>query len=246
MHRHGRRSFLASKARELVPFSPGFFGGGTATDPYFSSVIALLHLDGTNGSTTFTDVKGHTFTGAGTAALSTATYKFGGAALNLAGAGAFISTAHADFNLLSGGDYTVECWANLFSSPPSSYGCVVFSKDTPTGGFILRVGPTLAMEVVFPSLGVMSSPWGVPPGVWTHLGYCRAGSTHYLFMNGAVFSTSAFNRVVDAASAFRVGASSNAGYEGYWLGQIDEVRVTKGVARYTSAYSTPASPFPNS
>jgi hypothetical protein len=45
-----------------------------AGDQYWYSKVLGLHCDGTNGSTTFTDVKGKTVTAVGNAQISTAQY----------------------------------------------------------------------------------------------------------------------------------------------------------------------------
>jgi hypothetical protein len=76
----------------------------------------LLHMDGTNGSTTFTDSNSggsaHTWTAAGDAKLTTGTYKFGGASGIFDGTG--ILSLHADSSdfTLGSGDWTVDCWFN--------------------------------------------------------------------------------------------------------------------------------------
>ena len=79
-------------------------------DPHWSNVVALLHLDGANGSATFTDQKGHTFTAGGSATLSTAQQKFGSASLVLNGSTQYITSAtSADWEMGSG-DFTIEMW----------------------------------------------------------------------------------------------------------------------------------------
>ncbi|MGE3429317.1 MAG: phage tail protein, partial [Hyphomicrobiaceae bacterium] len=76
---------------------------GAGEDEYWNNVIALLHMDGTNGSTTFTDQKGHTFTATGNAQISTAQSKFGGASALFDGTGDLVSSAdHADWALGAG------------------------------------------------------------------------------------------------------------------------------------------------
>ena len=53
----------------------------TGGDPYYSAVSLLLPMDGTNGSTTFTDssLNGLTVTAVGNAQISTTQSKYGGA-----------------------------------------------------------------------------------------------------------------------------------------------------------------------
>jgi Concanavalin A-like lectin/glucanases superfamily len=73
--------------------------------------IVLMHFDGTNGSTTFTDVYGHNFTRVGGAILSTANPKWGTAALRLSGNqtdGIHAPPTGTEFDLQ--GDWTMEGW----------------------------------------------------------------------------------------------------------------------------------------
>ena len=65
--------------------NPYRFAAAAGGDPDWANVVLLLHLDGTDGSTTITDVKGNTCTTINTAAISTAQSKFGGASLLLDG-----------------------------------------------------------------------------------------------------------------------------------------------------------------
>jgi len=81
-------------------------------DAYWSNVVLLMHLDGSDGSTTFTDAKnGRTVTGNGSPALGTAQSKFGGASLNLASGTKRLEMADdADWTPGASGPYCVEAW----------------------------------------------------------------------------------------------------------------------------------------
>lgn len=82
-------------------------GGG---DPYWANVVSLLHMDGANGSTTFTDQKGKTWTPNGNVQISTAQSVFGGSSAAFDGVNDSLSIAsHADFGFGTG-DWTVECF----------------------------------------------------------------------------------------------------------------------------------------
>lgn len=67
-----------------------------AGDPYFSSVVLLLHCDGSNGGTTFTDHSSaaRTLTASGNTNTSTAQYKFGTASGRWDGSGDHLSCPH--------------------------------------------------------------------------------------------------------------------------------------------------------
>src|SRR3990167_5787652 len=70
----------------------------------------LLHMDGADASTTFTDEVGHVFTPAGNAQIDTAQSKFGGASGLFDGTGDYITTPNsADFDPGTG-SFTAEMW----------------------------------------------------------------------------------------------------------------------------------------
>lgn len=77
---------------------------------FYGSVVALLHMNGSDASTTFTDQRGHTFTAAGNAQIDTAQSKFGGASGLFDASGDYISTPDSDEWSFGSGDFTIECW----------------------------------------------------------------------------------------------------------------------------------------
>ena len=44
----------------------------------------------------------------------------------------------------------------------------------------------------------------------------------------------------------RIGSSSHDNVVEYYYGYMAEYRITKGIARYTKAFTPPTTPFPNS
>src|SRR3990167_9908671 len=88
-----------------------------------SNTIALLHFDGADAATTFTDENGRTWTGAADAQLDTAQKKFGTASLLLDGTGDYIDTPdHADFAFGSG-NFTIEMFIKKNVDDASLYLC---------------------------------------------------------------------------------------------------------------------------
>lgn len=65
------------------------------TDPDFASVALLLHMDGANGSASFTDSSGnaHAVTANGGAQISTAQSKFGGSSADFDAVDSYLSVA---------------------------------------------------------------------------------------------------------------------------------------------------------
>jgi hypothetical protein len=83
------------------------------SDPDFANVSLLLHMDGSNGSTTFPDSSsnGLTVTRYGNAQISTAQSKFGGASAYFDGAGDYLELPNPNTAIGAvAGDFTIECW----------------------------------------------------------------------------------------------------------------------------------------
>lgn len=214
-------------------------GGGGPTDPYWANVVSLLHFDGSNGSTTFADQKGKTWSSVNGAQLTTSVSKFGTASLTLAAAGSYASTlGSADFNFGTG-DFTVEGWYQ-FTSTARQY---IYSNNSNSAAILITPSSGL-LEVYGPSSHVINA--GSTPlstGAWYFLSLSRNGNTWRFFVDGVVYQSVTDSRSWGSSSGgvqLAVGGGSR--YSGY----IDDFRVTKGVGRYTSNFTPPAAAFPNS
>lgn len=74
-----------------------------------------------------------------------------------------------------------------------------------------------------------------PANVWSHLAYVRSGTSLLFFLNGVnVYSTTLATAVNAGTNIVSIGTWGTE----YYLGYIDDLRITKGVARYTSDFST--------
>lgn len=215
------------------------------TDPTFANNSALLHFDGANGSTTFTDVMGKTWTAGGSAALSTAHAKFGSACLAPAG-GNITTAAHADFGF-DNVDYTVEGWKILFSTA-AAYSCLFDNRSGTDEGIAIydRDSSGASFLKVFSSAGLLgTSSNGAPDLVnFYHWAVCRSGGTLFIGFNGIATNCGTDSRTYSSSVAPFLGSN----YLGSQTqdGVSDEVRIKKGVALYTANYTPPPAPFPNS
>ena len=107
---------LANIIRNRKKTAIGGGGGGIVIDngdPFYSAVSMLLPMDGTNGSTTFTDssLNAITVTAVGNAQVSTTQAKYGGASAYFDGSGDYLDTAGTGIATAFGtGDFTIEFW----------------------------------------------------------------------------------------------------------------------------------------
>lgn len=222
--------------------------GGSAgnTDPNFSSVTSLLHFDGADGSTTFTDVKGKTWTAGGSAQLDTAQAKWGPSSL-LLGSGDYISTGGStDYSPI--GDFTCEAW--IRPAAIGLTGVIASTRGSGTGWqFLVDAGGTVQVGwwgSWSGSVFVLTSTTLLAANTYYHVRWCKSGSTYYLFVDGNLEASG--TPVGDYASNT---ATLYLGYDPqfggrYFNGHIDDFRITNGVARSTSSFTPPTAAFPDS
>lgn len=225
-------------------------GLGISDDPYWNNVTALLHFDGADASTTFTDERGHVFTASGNAQIDTAQSKWGGASLLLDGSGDSLSTPHsADFNFGTG-DFTVEWWMYLpvaWTSQPSPAGIVGQKQNDASSGWVVYRDDNQPSKVNFRGAGTNNFFTASTPATntWQHWAVTRQGTTVRWFLNGVLDATGTNNADInDGTAPLYVGFAQTWG--GYLNSWIDDLRITKGVARYTASFTPPSSPFPSS
>jgi len=214
-------------------------------DPYFSSVSLLLHMDGANNSTTFTDSGPNalTVTAVGDAKISTAQSKYGGASAYFDGNGDYLTIASASLFDFSA-DFTIEGWWNFTQINQYQGYSILFcgieldriQLATVSGGIELYMSGFVFSYTIASSSFV---------NTWTHVAVTRSGSTVKLWLNGANVASGTRSTAIDV-SGFSIGSQQNNGsFFGYFNGFLDEFRVTKGTCRYTTTF-TPTGPFPNS
>lgn len=204
-------------------------------DEYADSVVSLLHFDGENGSATFTDERAKTWTAAGDAAVSTNSPLIGTGSLLLDGAGDYVTGAsHADY-AFGTGDFTIECFEReavaqthyLFSFGPAWI--VYFSEN---GNCIFNIAGSNKIGTAVTVTG---------RGTRKHVALCRGSGTVRLFYDGILIGTWPDTTNIAAAPVEIGRYSADSSFR--FNGQVDEFRITKGVARYTSNFTPPTMPF---
>lgn len=210
-----------------------------ATDPNFASVSLLLHMDGANNSTTFTDSSANalTVTPSNNAKISTAVVKYG--------TGAYRSTSATNDQLALPstsllqltGDFTIEFWLYALASRGRLFTLTAANSrieidqngSNPYKFYLYNEGVE-----IFDNLAV-----GLSGSSWHHLALTRSGSTLRLFGGGTLYATATHSSTLTPTTV--MGSGSAVLFDGY----MDDLRITKGVARYTASFTPPAAPFPD-
>lgn len=214
-------------------------------DPYFENVTLLMHFDGTEGGTSFIDSSPSPLTilASGAAKLTTSDPKFGSAAglfdRTLACYAYATSTSKPS---LGNGDFTIEGWVKL-TQVGQFQNILRFGSGTSSGGWTVRINTSNQLQ--FLAHGVLTATLGTnvafSSGVWTHFAVSRSSGALRGFIGGVLLNSPNTN-TTDLTRTDQLWIAGDL----LLGGLLDEVRITKGVARYTESFTPPTAPFPNS
>lgn len=222
-------------------------------DPYWNSVVLAMHMDDVG----LTDLKGHAVTLTGNAARSATQSKFGGYSAVFDGTGDYLTTPYvaADFNWWTG-SFTLECWvfASSFSTWQFSDGTnnlhskLIGNSGTASITSYWSFGPLASGAVTFrywngSATNAVTSTATVVSGQWNHIAVVFDGSKINIYVNGVGLATPVSVSGTPQAST-SVPLALGVYNSQYLAGYVDDLRITKGVARYTANFTPPSSAFP--
>ncbi len=221
-----------------------------AGDQHWYSKVLGLHCDGTNGSTTFTDVKSKTVTAYGNAQISTAqhpslTGKTSSGYLD--GAGDYLQLSNtSDFDFGSG-DFLVRMWVRPSSSSLTGLHTLIqrgqFTGYSPWALYISSGKFATEGSVTGSSYAwAFSGTTTLVADTWYLVEIFRNGTTVGLRVNGTTenSATVSGSLMVSTASP-RIGTDAGSTY--YFAGYISEVEIYKGTCVNTSNYTPSSAPF---
>lgn len=206
------------------------------------TLIALIHADDANGSTTAVDaVTGTNWTRSGTCVVSTAQQKFGSGSLSLTGNGRFSRTvAGANYGT---GDFTVDFWVRPLPTGVQNYSRFFQQGPNSTNGGLWLVRdsnknpPTFLCQVYSAGYqNIVLTSETAPNSTWTHVALGRKGTQWYFFLNGvSIAAASNANNITQ--TAMYIGGNSGTTEE--FSGNIDEFRVMAGACRWVKNFTPP-------
>lgn len=209
----------------------------------------LLHCDGADGSTTFTEVMGHTITASGNVQIDTAQSKFGGASALFDGSGDYLSTPSSTDWDFGSGDFTIEGWVYVSASTTNA-NLISRRSGTDWAPFSLLI---VSNKFNFRA-STSGSSWAVDitgnntinDSTWHHFAFVRSGSSFKMYVDGVAQTAtgSTASALMSSSQAIYIGANSDS--TAFFNGWMDEIRITKGVARYTANFTPPTEAFPDS
>jgi len=224
-------------AGSLTAIVPGAALQVGSQDAIYSLVSLHLRMNGSNGSTTFTDISNNAHAMSindGTVTITTSDSKFDGASGDFTTGGDLRTPTSSAFTF--DGNFTVELWAKRTGTTGSFDTLVSASSETT---FMIR--PSSSNPGIWWDGTQFNTSLALTLNTWHHIAVVRSGSTVTAYLDGASIGTTSSSATV-TCSFLIFGDSSVNGR--YFKGRMDEVRVTKGLARYTAAFTPPTARFP--
>ena len=188
---------------------------------------------------------GHTVDIQGGAYVDEAQGQFG-ASVYCDGAGDFLEAADSTDWDFGNSEFTVDFWMRTTTSGVQKYiisrwagAYIDWGISMESGGYLRAYGSDLG-DNSYPIFLVGSTT--VNDGAWHHVAFVRNGATAYLFIDG---NQDAIDTSADVdlthATVLDVGADGQGGRN--FNGHIDELRITKGIAQWTSGFTPPTQPY---
>jgi len=194
----------------------------------------LLHFNGTDGSTTFTDSETtpKTVTAVGDAQIDTAQQVFGTGSGLFQGTGYLSLADHADWDF--DGDFTIEMRVR-FSSISENQNII---GNGYLSGFLLQYltsSDKLQFNIGASSV-VLTSAISAAINTWYAIAVVRIGSTVTVYLNGVNIGSGTDSTSITSAKALYIGEDID-NFDDKFYGWMDELRISKGIGRYTGNYT---------
>src|SRR3989304_6037290 len=190
----------------------------------------LLHFDGSDGSTSFTD---------------SSRDHFKGKAISFDGSGDYLSIPDSDDWNLGSGAFTIDGWVR-FNTIPSTIAQMVFEQrqDNSNVMWLARGGGVwnFYLTIGFVTQIDFTSTSTVVANTWYHIAIVRSSNTWYMFQDGVQIGiTTNSSTIPNLTGPVEIGRRGDA--TRYLDGWIDELRISKGIGRWTSDFCTPTAPY---
>lgn len=217
-------------------------------DPSFSSVLALLHMDGANSGTSFTDSSSYNRTVSATSVVTNTTRpRFGSASAFFDGSSDVLTMPDSTDWDFGTGDATVEMWIKPANVSGIKH---IFGRyDTPAGMVLQQRDAKLHLLASSGgggswSLDVAATRNSLTADKWSHVVLQREAGVFTIYCDGVVVLTnSSLSGSLTAGTGQVVRIGNNLAADQPFAGYIDEVRVTRTVARYPAPFQVPDMSF---
>ena len=164
--------------------------------------------------------------------------KYGSGALSFNGSTDYLQSPAVGLNAFGASDFTIEAWIS-FSSVANGQ-LVSAGTGSQTNAYYWQYYSSQLQFGVQSVGSVTVVNWTPTANIWYHVCVMRQGPNYYQFVNGQQISVASYSQSwVDGPTYIGYGGA------GYFNGKMDDVRITRGVARYSfSGFTPPARALP--
>ena len=213
-------------------------------EPLDSYTKLLLHMDGTDGSTTFTDETGKVVTAVGGAQIDTAQSKFGGASGLFDGAGDYLELADHDDWDFTGSDGTIDFWLRVNAMPASGVAQLIGQANAGSQDWFIYLYTDGTLAIGQSGVSQLATAAGeITTAAWYHVAATRTNSTSTtkIYINGVEKASGTGAYWTSSTGFLRIGGGSGQPYD--FNGWIEELRISKGIVRWTAGFTPPTQAY---
>ena len=212
------------------------------TAPVTAIANTQLLLNYTNGGITDATAKNVLET-VGNASISTTQSKFGGSSMAFDGNADALLAPSIPINALGTGDFTIETWIRWSFVPNSgatySYFFAIGGNTVNGMGLYVQNGKIKLWNTA----EILAGSTTLSADTWYHVALVRSSGTVKLYLNGTQDGTVSMSSNL-TGGVVNLGYWYNISDTNYFSGYIDDLRITRGYARYTATFTPPTAAFP--
>jgi hypothetical protein len=177
----------------------------------------------------------HVLETSGNAQLSTAIKKYGSASMYFDGTGDYLTIPTNPGFVFGTGDFTIEAWFYIVSG---SAGAIFDTRSGASGVAPLLYFSSSTLRYYMNGGDRITSGTTLSAATWYHVALARSSGSSKMFLNGAqTGSTYADTNDFILTNTINIGRGNDG--NNVFNGYIDDLRITKGFARYTANFSVP-------
>lgn len=216
-----------------------------------SNTVLLMHMDGSDDGTVFNDQTGKAVNRYGDTKTVTANKQFGSASAYFDGTGDYLSLVDSEDWNFGSGDFTIDFWMRLASGTMSTRHNIIYQYNNTTNFIMFYWHPADGIcydEQVNGSWtygACQRSVSGWSEGQFYHIAFVRHGGVVTIYKDGVAVATGNITGSLSNFTSPLFIGKQHESYANYYpfKGYIDEFRISKGVARWTSSFTPPNSQY---
>jgi hypothetical protein len=194
----------------------------------------LLHFNGDESDSA------HEVTFYGAPQINATTAKFDGA--YYFDGSSYLSVPDSDDWAFGNGSFTIDCWVNA-TAIIGHWQCIYHQTDNSKYQRFMYNSVNIRFDE-YGGLGtVIEGTYSMNTGVWYHLALVRNVNSWNIYIDGvSLVNTTDTSTLSNIIGDLEIGRET-AGTADYFTGYIDELRISKGIARWTENFDVPTEAY---